>query len=344
MNKKRKKMLHAGLIATAGIIMTIAIAGYYLFLSGQFSNTRTAYVYLDKDDTADSLFMKVEKAGNPGTIVGLRFLVNHSKYGKKIRTGRYTIKPGGDIFHLYRRLSQGRQDPVDFSINNIRTRGDLAKSIGRQLMMDSAQVAQNLNDTAFCVKMGFNAETIVCMFLPNTYEIYWDIKPEAFFERMKKEEQAFWTTERLNKAKAAKLTPVEVCTVASIVDEETNNIAEKPMVAGLYLNRLHQGMKLQADPTVKFAVQNFALKRVTGKELRSDSPYNTYRYEGLPPGPIRIPSIKGIESVLNYVKHDYVYMCAKEDFSGTHNFAATWAEHQKNAKKYQSELNKRKIF
>jgi UPF0755 protein len=161
---------------------------------------------------------------------------------------------------------------------------------------------------------------------------------------MKKEYNSFWSNERLSKAKAIGFTPSEVCTIASIVEEETNNTAEKPMVAGLYINRLHKGMKLQADPTVKFAVQNFALKRVTGEYLRSNSPYNTYKFEGLPPGPIRIPSIKGIDAVLNYTRHNFVYMCAKEDFSGTHNFAATWEEHMVNAKKYQQELNKRKIF
>jgi UPF0755 protein len=188
------------------------------------------------------------------------------------------------------------------------------------------------------------------MFVPNTYELYWNVGLEKFLDRMKKESDAFWKGDRQAKADKMGLTPVEVITLASIVDEETANNAEKPMIAGMYLNRLNlrngeypNGMPLQADPTIKFAWQKFELKRIYNKLLSIDSPYNTYRRAGLPPGPIRIPTVAGIDAVLNYAHHNYLYMCAKEDFSGTHNFAATYSEHLQNAARYSKALNSRGI-
>ena len=178
---------------------------------------------------------------------------------------------------------------------------------------------------------------------PNTYDIYWNVSIDGFLERMKKEHDRFWNAERTTKASFHGLKPNEVATLASIIDEETANNDEKPMIAGMYINRLKKGMPLQADPTVKFALKQFGLKRIYNKLLRTDSPYNTYIHEGLPPGPIKIASIKGIDAVLNAVNHDYLYMCAKEDFSGTHNFAKTYPEHLQNAEKYTKALNERGI-
>ena len=210
-------------------------------------------------------------------------------------------------------------------------------------MMDSAVVAQHFADSTFCRQYGYDTATIACLFIPNTYEVYWNTSLEDFMKRMQKENTTFWNEERLHRAEAAGLTPNEVVTLASIVDEETANNAEKPMVAGMYINRLRTGMPLQADPTVKFALRDFSLRRIYHNHLNVESPYNTYRNIGLPPGPIRIPSIVGIDAVLNHVKHDYLYMCAKEDFSGTHNFARTYREHLANAAKYSKALNQRGI-
>lgn len=319
-------------------------AVYHYLFSHPFRITEAGHVYIDRDDSADSVYYKIQKAGNPATMTGFRLLAPYYKFGKEIKTGHYAIRSDDDMYHLYRRISQGRQSPVNLSFNNIRTRGKLAAVIGKQLMMDSAQIAGKLYDSTFCAGQGFKEETIISLFIPNTYEIYWNISPEDFFERMQKEYKAFWSAERFKKAQEIGFTPTEVTTIASIVEEETNNNQEKPMVAGLYINRLHQDMPLQADPTVKFGLQEFDLHRIRGNHLIVDSPYNTYKYKGLPPGPIRIPSIKGIESVLNYTRHNYIYMCAKEDFSGTHNFASTFTEHQINAKKYWQALNKRKIY
>ena len=344
MNTRLKNKWVIAAIIAGAILFFAGIFVYYNLFASQFQTEKKAYVYIDRDDTPDSITVKIERAGMPRSMKGFRWLMSNLDEAKNIHTGRYVINPKDGNYPVFHRLTRGQQTPLDFSINDIRTSGQLAQKIGNQLMVDSAEVAIRLNDSAFCSKLGFRKETIVCLFIPNTYELYWNISTADLFKKMKKEYNQFWTNERLSKPKSIGFTPSEVCTIASIVEEETNANSEKPMVAGLYINRLHQGMKLQADPTVKFAVQDFAIKRVTGAHLRSDSPYNTYKFQGLPPGPIRIPSIKGIDAVLNYTRHNFVYMCAKEDFSGTHNFAATWQEHQANAKKYQNELNKRKIF
>lgn len=331
-------------IFTSIATLIVAITIYFIFFASIFQISKPVYVYIDGNDTPDSLVVKVEQAGMPSSMKSFRWLMNNFSKGAKLYTGRYIIKPSDGSFLIYRRISKGQQSPLKFSINDIRTPGQLAKTIGNQLMIDSAEIAAKLNDSIICKEAGFTKETIVCLFIPNTYEMYWNISTADLFKKMAKEYKLFWNEERLNKAKSIGFTPAQVSTIASIVEEETNSTAERPMVAGLYINRLHKGMKLQADPTVKFALQDFTLKRITGTHLRSNSPYNTYKFLGLPPGPIRIPSIKSVEAVLNYVRHDYVYMCAKEDFSGTHNFAATWEQHRENAKKYQNELNKRKIF
>ena len=224
-----------------------------------------------------------------------------------------------------------------------RTIDRLAGALSRKLMLDSAEVARHLTDSAYCARWGYNTATIPALFIPNTYDIYWNVSLDKFMERMQKEHKTFWNFGRMEKAKSMGMSPVEVATMASIIDEETANNGEKPMIAGMYYNRLKTGMPLQADPTVKFALKDFALRRIYNKLLQTDSPYNTYKNTGLPPGPIKIASIAGIDAVLNHVRHDYLYMCAKEDFSGTHNFAKTYQEHLNNAARYTKALNQRGI-
>ena len=229
------------------------------------------------------------------------------------------------------------------TIPESRTMDRLAGSLSRKLMVDSTVLAICLQDNDFCQRYGCDTSTIACLFVPNTYEVYWNTSIDNLMERMQKEHKHFWNDERTKKASAIGLTPNEVCTLASIIDEETANNAEKPMIAGMYLNRIQKGMPLQADPTIKFALKNFALKRIYHDMLFIDSPYNTYRKEGLPPGPIKIASIAGIDAVLNRVAHNYLYMCAKEDFSGTHNFAVSYSDHLRNAARYSKALNERGI-
>ena len=341
MNKKNKKILVGCLLAA----ILLGIAGiahiYYYFFAQPFQITDTTYIYIDRDDDVDSVYHKIIEVGNPKQMHGFESLVRYQGYN--VKTGRYAIKPTDNMRYLHRRLSMGYQTPIKLTVGSVRTLDRIARNTARQLMVDSCEIANILNDTAYISKLGFTPETLPALFIPNTYEVYWNMSSEDFMQRMLKEHKAFWNEKRLKQAEAIGLTPIEVATLASIVEEETANQAEKPMVAGLYINRLKKGMLLQADPTVKFSLQEFGLKRILFKHLEVDSPYNTYKYAGLPPGPIRIPSFQGLESVLNYTKHNYIYMCAKEDFSGTHNFAVTSAQHAANARKYQQALNRRGI-
>ena len=341
MNKKNKKILVGSLLAA--ILLGIASIAhiYYYFFAQPFQITDTTYIYIDRDDDVDSVYHKIIDAGNPKQMHGFESLVRYQGYN--VKTGRYAIKPTDNMRYLHRRLSMGYQTPIKLTVGSVRTLDRIARNTARQLMVDSCEIANILNDTAYISKLGFTPETLPALFIPNTYEVYWNMSAEDFMQRMLKEHKAFWNEKRLKQAEAIGLTPIEVATLASIVEEETANQAEKPMVAGLYINRLKKGMLLQADPTVKFSLQEFGLKRILFKHLEVDSPYNTYKHAGLPPGPIRVPSYQGLESVLNYTKHNYLYMCAKEDFSGTHNFAVTSAQHAANARKYQQALNRRGI-
>ena len=341
MNKKKRNIIATIIIA----VILLGIAGvahiYYYFFAPPFQLQETAYIYIDRDDDIDSVYNKIIEMGNPKQMYGLKSQVMQKGYN--IKTGRYAIKPADNMRYLYRRLSMGYQTPVKLTIGSVRTLDRMARNASRQLMIDSTEIANLLNDTAYISKLGYTKATLPALFIPNTYEVYWNISAEDFIARMQKEHKAFWNEKRLKQAEAIGLTPIEVATLASIVEEETAVNAEKPIVAGLYINRLKRGMLLQADPTVKFSLQEFGLKRILYKHLEVDSPYNTYKYAGLPPGPIRVPSYQGLESILNYTKHNYLYMCAKEDFSGTHNFAVTSAQHAANARKYQQALNRRGI-
>lgn len=341
MNKKTKKIWMGALLAA--ILLGIAGAAhiYYYFFAQPFQITDTTYIYIDRDDDVDSVYHKIIEAGNPKQMHGFESLVRYQGYN--VKTGRYAIKPTDNMRYLHRRLSMGYQTPVKLTIGSVRTLDRMARNASRQLMIDSAEIATLFNETAFIRKMGYTKETLPALFIPNTYEVYWNMNAEDFMARMQKEHKAYWNEKRMKQAEAIGLTPIEVATLASIVEEETANQAEKPMVAGLYINRLKRGMLLQADPTVKFSMGDFELRRILYKHLEVDSPYNTYKYAGLPPGPIRVPSYQGLESVLNYAKHNYLYMCAKEDFSGTHNFAVTSAQHAANARRYQQALNRKGI-
>ena len=333
----KRTIFYGGLVA-----LILGIAGYWLFLSSFSSAKEEIMVRVDRDDNCDSIQAKLERVASPRQMLGFRILSGVAGM-KKVRPGCYIAGGGISTLALFRNIRGGRQTPVKLTIPNVRTLGDLAARLSLQLELDSAQLASAFSDEALCQELGYDTTTIGCMFIPNTYEVFWNISAKDLMARLHKESNAFWTSKRKAEAKAAGLTPNEVIIMASIVDQETANSEEKPMVAGMYLNRLHQGMKLQADPTVKFALKQFALKRILHEHLSVDSPYNTYRHEGLPPGPIAIPALSSIEAVLHFAHHDYIYMCAKEDFSGTHNFAKTYEEHLANARKYAEALNERGI-
>ena len=323
---------------------TFGYIGYTAVLAPVVQGDDTVYIQVRPDDTVHSVEERLATAADIRSMRGFAPLMRHYKYATRVKPGNYAVRPGDSMRDICLRLLSGYQTPVRLVIPSVRTLDRLAGAVGHQLMTDSAAVMALLADEHLIDSLGYTRETFPCLFIPNTYEVYWTMTPQQFIARMQKEHQRFWTATRVAKAKAQGLTPDEVMTLASIVDEETAKDDEKPMVARLYLNRLQRGMLLQADPTVKFALGNPELRRILYAHLQTDSPYNTYRYAGLPPGPIRIPTMAAIEAVLNPAKHSYLYMCAREDFSGYHNFATTLSQHNANARRYQQALNKLKIF
>lgn len=295
-------------------------------------------IYIDEGENFSEVLFQLDTLGLKDSRF-LEFLASYMKYPENVKSGKYDFHPDISYIELIRKLRSGNQDPIQFTFNNIRMKDDLAKRVGEQFLFGPEALREKLNDPVACEALGFDTITIACMFIPNTYEIYWNISVDKFLERIKKEYDRFWTVERLKKTKDLSLTPIEVSVLASIVEEETAEPSEYPIVAGLYLNRLKKGMLLQADPTVKYAWGDVTLQRILYKHLEIDSPYNTYKNPGLPPGPIRIPSIASLDAVLNPTKHDYLYMVAKEDFSGKHNFSRTLSQHNVYARKYQNALN-----
>ncbi len=334
-----KKFIFAA-VAAAVIIIGLC---YYYFFSAMLYGGENQFVYIDADDNIDSVYAKLEPISTQHGMTGFKTIARHGSYADKIRTGRYEIGKGNGAFTVFRKLKSGTQSPVALTIPSIRTVDKLAGVLSKKLMIDSLSIYEALTDSAQCAKYGYTPETVLCMFIPNTYEVYWNIALDKFLDKMDSESDRFWNAQRQKKASDMGLSKVEVITLASIVDEETANDGEKPMIAGMYYNRLKAEMPLQADPTIRFALNDFCIQRIYHNMLKVDSPYNTYMYDGLPPGPIRIPSVAGIDAVLNYAHHDYFYMCAKEDFSGTHNFAETYEEHLQNAARYAAALNERDI-
>jgi UPF0755 protein len=278
-----------------------------------------------------------EKVINDAVSFG--FVAKILGYQEAVKPGLYTIEPKMNNLQLVRMLRSGQQTPVRVTFNTIRTKEDLAEKISANLEVSKEQFLELLQDSVYIRKFGFEEETIMSLFIPNTYEFWWDTSAEELFERMHKEYQSFWTEARSQKAQDLGLSKEEVSTLASIVQAESQKSDERPKIAGVYLNRLRIGMPLQADPTLVFAAGDFSIKRLTAKQMAIDSPYNTYKYAGLPPGPINLPDINSLDAVLNYEKHSYLYFCAKEDFSGYHSFAVGYDEHLNNARRYQRALN-----
>ena len=333
-------MLKRSLIAVGVLAIVLVAAGAFVCLP-KYTARADSYVYLRSTCPPDSLYARLDTLGSGFRPKALRLLAKAARL-KSVPAGRYRVD-GLSTLGLLRKLRNGQQDPMRYNIPVVWTPEQFAARLGRAFCCDSAQFATVFKDTALCRELGFAPEEIFCHIPADTYEFYWTISPQEFLKRMAKENTRYWTDERKSQAAKAGLSPEEAVVLASIVERETANAAEKPTVAGLYLNRLKKGMKLQADPTVKYAVGDFGLRRILKRHLATDSPYNTYRVDGLPPAPISLPSKQSIEAVLNYQPSDYLFMCAKEDFSGTHNFAATGAQHAANARKYVEALNARGI-
>ncbi|MBQ8099073.1 MAG: endolytic transglycosylase MltG [Bacteroidaceae bacterium] len=325
------------------LLLVIAAGAFLLWTVKSPVTTNGGSFNLRDGETADDVQLKIQEQLSPRQTFGLRLLAWAVHFDRHVHSGHYEIVPNSSSFDIIRQLKNGIQTPIRLTIPSVRTKEDLSGQIARRLMMDSTSLVRLMGDSSLCSRYGMDTATVICLFIPNTYEVYWNISPQRLLDRMKREYDAFWTPQRKTQAKAHGLTPVEAMTLASIIDEETAYVPEKNNIAGMYLNRLHRNMLLQADPTVKYALRQFQLRRIYNDMLTTDSPYNTYRYPGLPPGPIRIPTVSAIDAVLNAAEHDYLYMCAKDDFSGSHQFAHTLSEHMANARRYIRALNQRGI-
>ena len=332
------------LLGVVALLLLCVLGTMYYFLKSPILNKQeTQYLYIDRDDNVDSLYQKMDSITKPHGMKGFRFIADAKDLASSLKRGRYALDTSVGAWDFFNILKRGEQTPLNVPIPSARTMDKLAVAVSKKLELDSLDLLRALTDSTVCARYGFTKQTIPAMFIPDSYNMYWTVSVDEFLDRMKKEYDKFWDSDRMAKAKAIGLSPVEVSTLASIVTEETRATQEKPTVAGLYLNRLKKGMLLQSDPTVKFAMQDFGVKRILNRMLTIDNPYNTYKYNGLPPGPIRVPMKEDLEAVLNHETHDYIYMCAKEDFSGTHNYARTEAEHRANAAKYHRALNERGI-
>jgi UPF0755 protein len=335
------------------IILIGIVAGLYLafrmyraiFLpSANVHGTESTVFYVPTGSDYEWLRQNLEREKLIEDLQGFDWLAKKKKLDSRVYPGRYRIVQGMNNNDLINMLRAGKQEPLMLTFNSIRTLSDLGGVVSRYLEPDSSMFAALLNDPAIAESMGFSPETFPAMFIPNTYEFFWNTSPEAFTRRMKQEYIAFWSGDREAKVAKSGFTRAEVSTLASIVDQESLHPEENPRIAGVFINRLDKGIPLQSDPTIIFALRDFSIRRVLNVHKKVNSSYNTYLHRGLPPGPISIPSIEAIDAVLNYEKHDYLFFCAREDFSGYHNFAKTLSQHNKNARLYQQALNRRKIY
>lgn len=336
-------------IILLGLLAILAVGGYFgvkfykVFFAANTSG-KVKYLYVRTGHHLDDLFEEIRRTDALTEIGTFSQAAAKMDLARSLKPGRYKLTKGMNNRSIINMLKSGNQDPVKLKFQNLRKKENFAAYLSANLEPDSLTFINVLDSVALIEKYGFNKDNSYVMFIPNTYEMYWNVTALDFFDRMHKEYEKFWTDERKQKAAALNLTPIQVSILASIVDAEALYDKEMPIIAGLYLNRLNKGILLQADPTVIFANNDFTVKRVTNSLLQVQSKYNTYKYAGLPPGPIMMPSINAIDAVLNRDQNNYIYMCAKEDFSGYHNFAVTVQEHELNAKKYREALNKRNIF
>lgn len=348
-NKKSKFSFILKIILSVFFLLLIigGITGYSYYKKIYYPNIKTknnkTFLYIPTGSNFNDLLKILSDDSLLLDASSFEWLAEQKNFNNHIKPGKYKLKNKMSNNELINLLRSGKQEPVNLIIRSFRTKEELAGKIGANLEVDSTTIIDLFESESFAEKYGFTKNSILVLIIPNTYEFNWNTSAEDFFSRMAKEYKTYWNDERQQRAKYAGMTQTEVSILASIVQQETYKTDEMPIVAGVYINRLKIGMRLQADPTVIFAIGDFTLKRVLKKHLETCSPYNTYLCAGLPPGPICIPWSKSLDAVLNYTKHKYIYFCAKEDFSGYHNFAKTLNEHEKNADKYRKALNKRKI-
>jgi len=343
--KKKTKLTILLPIAVISIVAAIAAFDYYRTFYANNLTEKAAeecFVKVYKNYSFDTLCQAMEESGALLDATTFKRAARHMKLNEGFKAGFYKFDKQMNNKALVRMIASGWQKPVHISFSGyIRSLGRFAKILSEQFEADSACFAAVLTDKSVMEKYGFEEESFIGMFIPNTYEFYWTETPEKVIDRFSREYTAFWNPERQAQAKDAGLSQKQVSTLASIVIEETKYEPEMPVIAGVYLNRIRKGIPLQADPTVKFALNTKGITRILNKHLKIDSPYNTYRIKGLPPGPITMPPICAIDAVLNYSHHKYLYFCARETFDGQHNFAETMSQHRANARAYHKALNVR---
>ena len=332
-----------------GILLTLVILFisatfyfYQVFFASNFlvKAEKSSWLYIPKGANFQTVKDSLEKNKLVHDFLPFAFTSRLMGYQEKVKPGAYEIMPNEGNRSVIQRLRAGIQTPLKLTFSSYRTGEQLAERIGERLEMSADDVRGILRNPEMKTRYGLDEANSISLFIPDSYEVYWTISPEALMERMGKAYQRFWNEKRKAKAQKAGLSEAQVMTLASIVQSESNKVDEMPRIAGVYLNRLKKDMLLQADPTVVYAVGDFNIRRVLGVHLEKDSPYNTYKYKGLPPGPIAIAIRPAIDAVLNAEQHDFLYFCAREDFSGYHNFAKDMGGHMKNARTYQNALNK----
>jgi peptidoglycan lytic transglycosylase G len=342
--QRHKKPLR---IITVLFVIGILVSAYYInrIYKNAFKpninldGNQTYVLYLRNNETLRVLKDTLIRHDLLIDTASFNWMADYKKMEGNIKSGRYVINGNMTNRGLCNKIMAGYQDPFMLIINKKRTKKDFAGYIGSRFLFPSDSLLVLLRNPDYCNEMGFDTNSIMAIFISDSYEFHWTTSAKGFMQRMKKEFGKYWSDEKRQKIALNGINPVEAIILASIVDEETAKNDEKPRIAGLYINRLKKNWKLQADPTVKFALGDFSLNRILFEHLEIDSRYNTYKYEGLPPGPICIPYKSSIEAVINSEKHDYMYMCAKEDFSGYHNFAKTHRQHVANRQKYIRALN-----
>ena len=343
-------MRKKNLIAIALVIFTMMLSSFAFWA---YQIVYTPNILIEKDDqlfaipkgsTFKNVRDRLYDEGILNDVVSFSFLSRLKDYDTEVKAGMYLLKKDMTNIDAINLLRSGRQTPVKLTFSNARLLEQLSKPLTNNLEIDSAEMANLLLHDSTAGEYGFKKETFISMFIPNTYEVYWTASARSILDRMKKEYDRFWTDERKQKAQALNMSQDEIATLASILGAETNKMDEAPRIAGVYINRLKRQIPLQADPTLKFAIGDFNIRRILNKDKEFESPYNTYKYYGLPPGPINMPSIAALDAVLNYEDHKYLYFCAKEDFSGYHVFARTLSEHNINARRFQRALNRERIY
>jgi len=341
-----KKVLYAFVgIAIVGIAAMIYLAYANIYKSNiVLKDGNETFFYTKTGSNFNDVMQSLKREKIVKNELVFEWLAKQKNYVNKIKPGKYKITNGMSNNELVNLLRSGAQTPVKLTFSNIRNKKELVRKVCTQLETDSTELAEILSNDNVLDSIGFDSENILAMFIPNTYEMKWNTTAKSFFTDMKLEYKKFWNESRIALKNKLKLKQAQVSIIASIVEKETQYKPERPTVASVYINRLRKGMKLQADPTVIYAIGDFTIHRLLDKHLSFDNPYNTYKYEGLPPGPICLPSINAIDAVLNAANTNYIYFCAKEDFSGKHNFAATLAQHNANAQRFQREMNRRKIY